>query len=76
MPFGLNSVTAKNLLNFRAERCTDVPANSIYSGPVTLLPSMLCNWMKILSRANAKKKTKGLKGFKFRTLIGRFQVTS
>ena len=29
--------------------------------------------MKILSHASAKKKTKRLKGFKFRTFIGRFQ---
>ena len=32
--------------------------------------------MKILSDASAKKKTKRLKGFKSRTFIGRFQVTS
>ena len=31
--------------------------------------------MKILSRANAKKKTKRLNDFKFRTFIGCFQVT-
>ena len=31
--------------------------------------------MKMLSRAGAKKKTKGLKGFKTGTFIGRFQMT-
>ena len=31
--------------------------------------------MKVLWRANVKKKTKRLKGLKFRTFIGRFQVT-
>ena len=36
---------------------------------------MLCVLMKILSNASAKKKTKRLKGFKFRSFIGRFQVT-
>ena len=47
----------------------------IFSGPVTHLLSMLCVLMKILSNASAKKKTKRLKGFKFRSFIGRFQVT-
>ena len=32
--------------------------------------------MKVLSQASAKKKTKRLKGFKFRTFMGRFQTTS
>ena len=36
---------------------------------------MLCVLMKILSHASAKKKTKGLKSFKFRVCIGRFQMT-
>ena len=53
-------------------------SNSIFSGPVTHLLSMLRVLTKILSHAGEeKKKTKNLKGFKFRTLInGRFQVTS
>ena len=38
--------------------------------------SMLSVLMKILSRASAKKKTKGIKGFTFRTFMGRFQMTS
>ena len=38
--------------------------------------SVLCVLMKILSHASAKKKTKILKGFKFGTFIGRFQMTS
>ena len=32
--------------------------------------------IKIVSYATAKKKTKRLKGFKFRAVIGRFKVTS
>ena len=32
--------------------------------------------VKVLSKASAKKKAKRLKGFKFRTFIGRFQVAS
>ena len=52
------------------------PVNSIFSGPITHLLSMLCVLMKIPSLASAKKKTKRLKGFKFGTLVGRFQVTS
>ena len=65
-----------DLYNFRAERCTDAPANSIFSGPMTHLLSVLCVSVKILSHASAKKKTKRLKDFKFRTFIGGFQVTS
>ena len=37
---------------------------------------MLCVLMKTLSYSSAKKKTKALIDFKFRTFIGRFQVTS
>ena len=42
------------------------------------LSSMLCILMKIVlhNYASAKKKTKKLKGFKFRTFICRFKVTS
>ena len=47
---------------FRAERCRDVPANSILSGPVTHLLSMLCAFYDSLSHASAKKKTKMFKG--------------
>ena len=39
--------------------------------------SVLCVLMEILSHVSAKnKKQKGLKGFKFRTFMGRFQVIS
>ena len=48
-------------------KCTDIPANSIFSGPITHLPSMLCVLIKILSHASVKKKTKRLMGFEFRT---------
>ena len=50
--------------------------NSIVSGVITNLFSVLSVLMKILSHATAKKKTKRLKGLNFRTFIGRFQVTS
>ena len=39
----------------------DVPANSICSGPVTQLLSVMCVLMKILSHASVKKKKKGLR---------------
>ena len=43
---------------FRAERCTDSPANSIFPGPIATHPlSVLCVLMKVLSHASAKKKT-------------------
>ena len=57
----INPFTAQACKNFRAERCTDVPANSIYSTPITRLLSMLCVLMKILLHASAKKKSKSLK---------------
>ena len=41
-----------------------------------ILLSMLCILMKICLHASAKKKAKRLKGFKFGTFIGCFQVTS
>ena len=58
--------------NFRAERCTDAPANSTHSGPVLHPLSMYFVLMKILSHTSAKKTTERLKGFKF----GYFQVIS
>ena len=45
----------------------------MFSGPVTHRLSMLCVLMETFSHASAKKKTKQLKGFKFRTVIGRFE---
>ena len=62
-------------VKFRPERCRDVPANSIFSDFLTHLLLMLCVSIKILSHASAKKETKRLKWFKFRAVIGRFQVT-
>ena len=57
------------MYNFRAERCTDAPPNSIFSGPITHLLSVLRVLMKILSHASAKKKTKGLKVSDFAVLL-------
>ena len=36
---------------------------------------MVCVLMEILSHASAKKEDKKLGGFKFRTFMGRFQMT-
>ena len=49
--------------------------NGIFSGPMTHLLSTVCTFMKILLHASAKKKTRRLKGFKFHTFMGCFQVT-
>ena len=49
------------MYNFRVKRCTEVPADSVFSGPITHLLSMLRVLTKILSQARAKKKTKGFK---------------
>ena len=64
--------------NFWAEWWTNMPENSIFSGPITHLLSMLCVFTKILVQVSAKKQTKRRKNksFKFRTFIGRFQLTS
>ena len=43
---------------------THTTADSIYSGPVLHLLSMLCVSMKILSHDSAKKKTKRIQVFK------------
>ena len=48
--------------------------NSIFSGPITHLFSMLCILMKILFTCWCEKVKK--KGFKFGTFIGRFQMKS
>ena len=50
---------------------TDIPANSLFDGPVTNLLSILCILVEVLSRAQAKR-AKSLNHFKFGTSIGRF----
>ena len=48
-------------VKFCAKRCTDAPANSVFSGPITHLHSaMPCVSIKSLLHASAKKKTKRL----------------
>ena len=47
------------------------PADSIFDGPITNLPSVLCVLVEFLSRAQAKTE-KILNDFKFGTSIGRF----
>ena len=49
-----------------------MPANGVFSGAITNLLSILCVLMKILSNANAKKKTKRFKDIIFRTFIVSF----
>jgi len=58
-----------SLLNFRAEKCTRTPANSIFYRPVTNRFQLLRVLVEDLSNANAKNKTKMLKHFKFHTFI-------
>ena len=63
-------------VKFPAERCTDAPVNSIFSGSLTHLLSLLCVLMKSFHMPARKNKQKRLKGFKFPTFAGRFQVAS
>ena len=46
-------------------------ANSTFDGPITILLSVLCILVEVLSRAQAKS-GKSLNDFKFGTSIGRF----
>ena len=55
-------------VHFRHERWKDAPANSVFSGPITLLLSMTCVFMKILSHGSRKRK-KGLMVSNFSLLI-------
>ena len=48
---------------------------TVYFRSITHLLSVLCVLLKNLSHASVKKKTERLKGFRFRTINGRFQVT-
>ena len=51
-------------------------ANSIFSGPITHLLSVLYGLIKFLSHVDAKKKTKRLKGFRLDAFTGRFEMTA
>ena len=61
--------TVSTLQSVQSVHCTEAPAVSTFSGPVTYRLSMLCVWMKILSRASAKKKRKGLRVSNFALLL-------
>ena len=63
-------------VKFPPETWTDAPTNSLFSGPITHLLSMLCVFGENPFTCQSKKKTKTLKGFKFRTFNYCFQVTS
>ena len=41
-------------VKFPGSKCTDIPANSLFSGSISYLLSVLCVLMKILSNASAK----------------------
>ena len=74
-----NPFTAPACKFFRAENCTNTPANGKYFDSITNLISTLYVSMQILSHTKAQmtqKKKKRLKHFKFRTFTGCFQVTS
>ena len=53
---------------------TDTPANSTFDGPITILLSVLCILIEVLSRADAKRgeRLNKLMISKFGTSIGRF----
>ena len=50
---------------------THTPANCIFDGPVIYLPSILCIFIEIISRARAKG-ANSFNDFRFDTVIGRF----
>ena len=50
-----------SLSNFWAEKFICTPANSTFSSPITNLMTTLCDLVKIISCANAKRKQKGLR---------------
>ena len=54
----------------------DIPENSLFSGSISDLLSVLSILMKSLSHASAKKKTKRLKGLELCTFNGGSQVAS
>ena len=65
-------------VKFPAERRRDAPVNSIFSGSLTHLLSLLCVSMKILSHASAKRKErkkekKGLRVSNFPLLLNVFK---
>ena len=49
---------ACQISNFQTEECKHRPANSIFSGPITVHLSGVCVLIRILSHANSKKKKK------------------
>ena len=63
------------LLNFRAESCMGAPANSIFSRPITSTFSAL-HFRDHPFTCQYNKENKRLKGLKFHTISGCFQVTS
>ena len=72
----INPFTAPACKNFQAERCTDAPADSIFSHPINNQLSIACILMKILSTAGKKIEKKWLKDLTSCTFIGRFHVAS
>ena len=56
-----------------------MPANSVFSGPMTSVFNAMRFDVEIFSHASAKtkqKKTESVMGFKIRTFMGRYQMKS
>ena len=72
--FSRDNILLPHLEKFQAEKCTKVPANIVFWGPMTDLLSIPCVLMKILShgKLNVTKITKRLRNFKFCTFISIF----
>ena len=64
--FGFNHFTAPACKNVWAEWCTDVPANSLFFGPITSTFNAM-HFDEILLHASVKKENKKAYGFKFCT---------
>ena len=58
-------------VNFRAKMCLHTHLKTVFGGPTTNLPSILCILTETSSRTHAKG-GKSLRGFKFGTLVGGF----
>ena len=68
----VNPFTATGCKIFRAEWCTDAPANSIFSGPVTSIFSAMRFDENPFSQANAIKEDKKTEGFQISHFYGSF----
>ena len=75
--FYINSFTATACTTFRIKRAPTSLQNTMFSGPITNLFSIIIvhfDWNPFMSLRNGKKKR--LKTFEFHTVIGSFPLTS